>query len=153
MTVSMCIHNILQNNCMDVVGFAFFIILTMGGTFKEILSLLKIVCCAVIQLLTTIGTIHHAGEQDCFTCLGSALAILTQHLSLLEYILWNVCFVSIIENRVIFYRIVTLFLIPNGNGKGLEVDDTACIFSAFQYFSHCGLMPFTWILRCRLWSI
>lgn len=61
----------------------------MGGTLEEILSLLKIVGCAVIQLLTTIGTMHHAGEQACFTCLGSALAILTQHLNLLKYILWN----------------------------------------------------------------
>ena len=49
---------------------------------------------------------------------------------------------SIIENRVFFYRIVTLFLVPNGIGKGLEVDNTACIFSAFQNLSHCGMMPF-----------
>ena len=59
------------------------------------------------------------------------MAILTQHLNLLEYILRNDCFVSIIENRVIFYRIVTLFLVPNGISKGLEVDDGLICFQFF----------------------
>lgn len=35
-------HHILQNDCTDVVGFAFFIVLTMDGTLEEILSLLMI---------------------------------------------------------------------------------------------------------------
>jgi len=41
-------HHILQNDCTDIVEFAFFIVLTMSGTLEEILSLLKIVSCAVI---------------------------------------------------------------------------------------------------------
>ena len=118
------------------------------GTLEEILSLLEIAGCAVVQLVATISTIDQTGEQACFSGLASAVTILSQHLNLFKDIFRDDCFVSIVKDGLIFYRIISLFLVPDRIGESLEVDGTAGILSALQNISVCCLVPFAWILRC-----
>ncbi|EJX05774.1 hypothetical protein EVA_06119 [gut metagenome] len=146
-------YHIFQNDCSDIVGSAFFIVLTMCGTLEKILSLFKIAGCTVIQFLTAIGTIDQTREQACLASLAPAVAILSQHLNFFEYILLNNCVMSTVEDGLIFHRILTLFLIPDRIRKSLEVDNTAGIFSSLQNVSYCCLMPLGWILRRCLWGI
>ena len=51
------------------------------------------------------------------------------------------------ENRLLFNRIFSLLLVPNGVGVGLEVDGAACVFPAFQNPDNCAVTPAIWVLR------
>ena len=104
----------------------------MCGTLEEILSFFKIISCAVVQLFSTIGTIYQTGEQACFSSLASAVTILSQYLNFFEYIFRDDCFMSIIKDGLILYRILTFFLVPDRIGESLEVNGKAGVLSALQ---------------------
>jgi len=56
----------------------------MSGTDEEILSLFKIACSGVIELLLTIGTIDQSGEDSALTRCRSAMPLLPDLLHLVK---------------------------------------------------------------------
>ena len=109
---------------------AFLTILQVLGAVEERSLTLAVVGGSVVQLLATISTEYQTGKGTGIACSGLAQTILTNFLNLIKDIHRYKCFVRSVENRLLFYGIFSLLLIPDGVGVGLEIDRTACVLPA-----------------------
>ena len=69
-------YHFLQNHGSDEVGFTVCLVLVVNRALEEILPLFKILCGAVVHLLTAVSAVHQTGEQACLSCLGSSVSLL-----------------------------------------------------------------------------
>ena len=129
-------------------GSALVLVCPMKLTIEERSLTIAVVGGSIVQLLTEIGAVHQTGKGACASRLGFALSLLANNLHLLENVLFDDGFMSILKDGLLFNGIVPLLLVPDRIGIGLEVDRTACVFSAFQNSNDCAAMLSIRILWC-----
>ena len=74
--------------------------------------------------------------------------MLADNLHLIENVLLDDGFVGVLEDRLLLNGVVSLFLIPDGIGVGLEVYRTACVLSAFQNMNYGACVLTARIFGC-----
>ena len=107
-------------------------IATVVGAYKMILPLFKVVGSAVAHFCSTISAIDHTGKQTALARLCPAVTLLADLLHLVKDLLLNDRRVGVVENRLFFNGRLSLLLVPDGVGVGLEIDGASRVFPPFQ---------------------
>ena len=136
---------IFQNNSPDEVRRTTSRIASVVGAYKVILPLLEVIGGAIPHFRSAVGTVNHAGEQAAFARFRSAVTLLTDLLHLLKDFLLDDRWAGVVQNCRFVEGCFPLFLIPKGNGVGLEVDRTACVLHIFENVSNGAFVPAVFI--------
>ena len=94
-----------------------------------------------LELLLAVVAEHQAGEHIALSRCRSAVPLLPNLLHLIKDFQRDNCWVGVIENLAILYRIFPLLLVPDGVGIGLEIDRAAGVLHVFKDVSNSAFMP------------
>ena len=80
----------------------------------------------------------------------SAMTLLPDFLNLVEHLWLDNRRMRVVEHSSVFFRILSLLLVPDGVGEGFEVDCAAGVLLAFQNVNNRIRVPMIWIGSFRI---
>ena len=128
--LNMVQDQLFQCGSLDVAAVALLTVLAMRGAHKIVWIFFRAVATAKVHPLFALVAVENTGKETCPASPGAPFPLLTQHLYLVKNLLSNNRRMRIIENKLVFFWIKSLCLIPNGICVSFEIDGTADILFA-----------------------
>ena len=116
-------------------------VLLVQAAIEKVLLKITVVGRTILHFGSTVSAVKQTRKDTASSIAGHPVSLLPDLLHPSKHILADDGFMGVRKDRLLFYGVLSLLLVPDRDGVGLEVNRTTGVFSAFQNLNHRAVNP------------